>query len=192
MPEHVAAMAEGVTRHLPGVPMVCLSDVAVPCERIALQHGWPGWFAKMELFAPHVKGDLLYLDLDSVVAGSLADLAALDRLTLLSDFYRPEMANTGVMVLPEKDRAEVWDAWTTDPDNWMRRAGPYGDGFVLRETVGAKAARIQDAVPGQVVSYKAHVRKSTGRWFEKGNGTVPDGARLVCFHGQPRPWSVEM
>nr|WP_145924153.1 hypothetical protein [Halomonas elongata] len=38
-----------------------------------LAHGWPGWWSKLELFRPH-GGDLLYLDLDTVVRGDLQPL----------------------------------------------------------------------------------------------------------------------
>ncbi len=37
---------------------VCLSDVDVPCERIFLKHGWPGWWSKVELFSEVVLGHL--------------------------------------------------------------------------------------------------------------------------------------
>jgi hypothetical protein len=42
---HVERLRAGVARHLPGVGFVCLSDVPVDCERVELEHGWPGWWA---------------------------------------------------------------------------------------------------------------------------------------------------
>ena len=37
-------------------------------------------------------------------------------------------------------------------------------------------------VPGQIVSYKLSVQET---------GRLPPGARLVCFHGHPRPWEIQ-
>jgi hypothetical protein len=53
-----------------------------------------------------------------------------------------------------------------------------------------KAARWQDVLPGQVVSYKIHVQLDPKKGKHIGNGLVPAGTRVVCFHGQPRPWAV--
>jgi hypothetical protein len=38
---------------------------------------------------------------------------------------------------------------------------------------------LQEMHPGEFVSYKTHCTKG-----------VPDGARVVCFHGRPRPHEV--
>jgi len=42
--EWVRKLRDGVKRNLARPHrFVCLSDVDVPCERIPLQHDWPGW-----------------------------------------------------------------------------------------------------------------------------------------------------
>lgn len=191
--EYVERLHAGVARHLPDVPFVCLSDVDVPCERIPLRHEWPGWWSKLELFAPWVEGNLLYFDLDTIIYGDLTDIASVDRLTLLSDFHAPKNCASGMMFLPEADRAAAWEAWIRDPPAHMALAGGLGDGGFIDTLWNGRAARWQQVLPGQVVSYKAHVRKSTHAMYS-GNGTVPDGVRVICFHGRPRPreigWTV--
>ena len=69
--EYVERLRDGVAANL-SLPhrFVCLSDIEVPCERVALRHGWPGWWSKLELFE-QLKGRVLYFDLDTVIAGSL-------------------------------------------------------------------------------------------------------------------------
>lgn len=64
-----------VARHL-SIPhrFVCLSNVAVPCERIPLTEGWPGWWSKIELFKHDLGARVLYLDLDVLVTGSLDEI----------------------------------------------------------------------------------------------------------------------
>ena len=182
----VGKLVHGILAFSPMAEIVCLADTDVPCERIALRHDWPGWWAKMELFAPWVSGDLLYFDLDTVIAGDLSDIAAVRGLTLLRDFYRPDGLGSGMMFLPESDRAEIWNAWISDPQRHMhecRTREKWGDQGFLEGFWHDRADRWQDVLPGQVVSYKVHVRQS---------GEVPADARVVAFHGRPRPWEVTM
>lgn len=190
LPEHVTRLAMQVHAHLPGAEIICLSDVPVAVSRIALMTDWPGWFAKLELFAPWVEGDLLYLDLDSAIVGDLSELAALDRLAIMRDVYRKDGLQSSIMFLPEAERVKVWQEWVKHPEAWMQMYRKGGDQAFLERLWLGKAAIIQDELPGQVVSYKAHVRPAVRKDREFGNGTVPDGARVIAFHGRPRPWQV--
>lgn len=180
--EYVERLRDGVAKHLQAPHrFICLSDVDVPCERIALKHGWAGWWAKMELFRPDIPGDLLYFDLDTVPVGDLSEIAKVRRLTMLTDFHVPDHLASGMMYLPSADRGDVWWRWTKDTQRHMNANKGTGDGGFLRNLWGSRPSRWQNIVPGQIVSYKAHVRKA---------GKVPDGARVVCFHGVPRPRTV--
>lgn len=184
-PTHVQALA----RQVDG--LVCLSDVPVPgVPTIPLSHDWPGWWSKMCAFNPElIQGDLLLMDLDTVVLGSIDHLVAIGKTTMLSDFYYPERAASGLMYLTEDDRGAVWDRWMTTPERHMASCGSLGDQKFVGDCL-PRAARWQDEFPGQIVSYKVHVctRQQSRRGI--GNGSLPEGARVVCFHGQPRPWAV--
>lgn len=189
--EYVERIARGVARYLPGVPFRCLSDDPEVPGHVALDYDWPAWWAKLELFRPELRGDILYVDLDTVICGGLSEIAGVGRLTVLRDFYhyfaqgRANGIGSGVMYLPEADRAEIWRRWIADPSHWMADCGQHGDQRFL-EAIGVPdaAARWQDLLPGQVVSFKAHCRDKR-----------PPDARLVCYHGQPRPhetgWAVD-
>jgi hypothetical protein len=181
VPEHVGRLQRGLARHLPGVPLVCLSDVDVPCERIPLEYDWPGWWAKMELMRPDIEGDLLYVDLDTVITGDLSDFVSVGRLMVLRDFYHPERPQSALMYLPQAARAEAWEAWRRAPADHMAECGIYGDQRLLGQIWASKAGLWQEALPGQAVSYKVDVVPA---------GRIPDAARVVIFHGQPRPWHV--
>jgi hypothetical protein len=182
LPEHVGRLQAGLARHLPRVPLICLSDVDVPCERIPLRHGWPGWWSKLELMRPDIEGDLLYFDLDTVIVGDLSDFAAAGRLMALRDFFHPERPlQSALMYLPADARRTAWEAWAKAPEDLMTWAGPYGDQAVLGQIWGSGVGHWQDALPGQAVSFKVDVRPT---------GAIPAGARAVVFHGQPRPWHV--
>lgn len=176
LPWHVSALRDQVAQYLPGARFVCLSDVPVDCERVALAHDWRGWWSKMELCRPDIDGDLLAFDLDTVIVGELDEIAAAGEPTLLRDFYKPHLSQSGMMFLPESTRALIWQHFKPAAPEIMHAFR--GDGEFLHTLIGDTAQRWQSVVPGQVVSYKADIR---------GHG-LPRAARVVCFHGRPRPW----
>lgn len=179
-PEDVQRLAAGVARHLPTQHrFVCLTDVGVPgIETIPLRTRWTGWWAKLELFTPGLFGGrVLYLDLDTVVVGDLSEIASCAApFAALASFYEPAAADSGVLTWEaEADFAlEVWQEFSARPARWTKRY--YGDGQFVSAILGGRAERLQDLFPGQIVSFKRDC-----------HGGVPAGARLVCFHGRPRP-----
>lgn len=189
--EYVERLQKGVAEHLKKPhKFVCLSDFDVPCRRIPLAYDWPGWWSKMELFRPDLTGDLLFFDLDTVIVGDLKDIASQRALTMLRDFFAPQYLASGVMYLPWFERGEVWRRWIKDPDGHMKEQRGHGDGGFLRDVFRKRPQVWQEEFPGQIVSYKGHVRVPQHP-IEKGDGTVPKNARVVCFHGKPRPRDVQ-
>ncbi len=181
--EYVEKLRAGVARHLTmDHRFVCLSDVPVPCERVALTHNWPGWWSKLELFklAPPV----LYFDLDTVIVDSLSDVARVARehpLIVLRDFYREKGFGSGMMAWAT-DQSATYEKFAAYPHGIMGRLGGRGDQGFLEETVARSAVRLwQEELPGHVVSYKVHVRDKE----------FPANARVVCFHGKPKPHEVK-
>lgn len=165
-PRHVQWLAQQV----PG--LVCLSDQRIAgVKTIPLEQDWPGWWAKIEAFGPSIDGDMLLMDLDTVV---LRVPALPTETTVLTDFTKPDRIGSGFIYVTAEDRARVWEAFTADPKGHMRRHQAEGDqGFLFDYLAGA--ARWGD----NFRSYKAHCL-----------GGVPDGTDVVCFHGKPRPWKA--
>lgn len=181
-PEHVIRLQRQVLAHLPDAEFFCLSDIRIDgVSTMPLKFDWPGWWAKMELFRPSIKGSLLFFDLDTSIVGGLADIADVDRLAIMRDVYRPAGLQSSMMFLTEAARERVWLEWINRPQHWMTIYRRGGDQAFLERFWLERAARWQDALPGQVVSYKAD------RIGERG---IPDDARVVIFHGKPRPWQV--
>lgn len=181
-PEHVERLQASVARHLPGARFACLSDVDVPCERIPLRYGWPGWWAKMELFRPDIEGGLLYFDLDTLIIGDLSDMAAVTGPVIMRDVYRPHGWQSSVMHITQDVKTELWHTWMRGPEKWMTRYRRGGDQQFIEQHSPAQWRLWQDICPGQLASYKVHVRAKA----------VPAGARAIVFHGKPRPWSTPL
>lgn len=190
-PEWVAKLKAGVERHLK-LPhrFVCLSDVDVPCERIPLEHDWPGWWSKIELFK--LEGPVLYFDLDTAIVGDLSDIAftagnPLDGFKILQDFYRKDGWGSGVMGWSGRHVVEGWfKAFAERPEFWMQFCGIRGDQHFI-ENMDHKVTRTwQRLLPNQIVSYKVHCCNAQllgGNYFAH---HIPNDARAVCLHGLPK------
>lgn len=93
---------------------------------------------------------------------------------------------------PQKN---VWDEFMKNPEKEINaiRTPPYhGDqGFIGR--ICQDAERWQNILPGRIISYKANIATPKMIGFNPelydgtGNGKLPDGVSIVCFHGSPRP-----
>jgi hypothetical protein len=173
-PAWVRALSRGIR------DMVCLSDVIVDgVHCVPLEHPWPRWWAKIELFRPELRrlsDCFLYLDLDTLVLGDLDSLLRYDGdFAMLAGFLESrrgkKVGQSGVMAWtpgPHTDR--LYETFAADPNRYMRRYR--GDADYIRAHVHHDY--LQDRYSG-IYSYKLHAR----------NGP-PRGAVLICGHGRPR------
>lgn len=186
-PKHVQWMARMVAAHVT-VPhrFVCLSDVLVPgVETIPLEEGWPGWWSKMELFR-HDFGRVFYLDLDTVIVGNIDELLEHPhQFTALHSFAHDlqHTLGSGLMAWdgPRMDLFDEFKARTGYHMDHCKRRNCWGDQGFIGGHVG-KWEAWQRLFPGQVISYKADLKH--------GRRPPAPGAKVVCFHGKPKPWEV--
>ena len=118
---------------------------------------------------PYRLGDpMILVGLDTVIVGNVDHLAEYciksDVLALPRDPYHPERACNGVALVPAGHQDIAGNPGENDMV-WVRRF-PH--------------KYIDDLFPGQVVSYKGHVKK---------NGL--GDARIVYFHGKEKPHEIE-
>ena len=176
--EYAPAHVQWLARQIPG--LVCLSDVDVDgVPTVKLRRDFPKWWAKMNLFSDSIVGDVLFFDLDTVVMGDI-NVLNVGKTTTLRDFYRPHLLGSGLMYIAQEDKKAIWDEFIRCPELHMAKHSRFplvGDQGFLNGRLDAQ--RWQDVLPGAVVSYKVHCKQA-----------VPEGAKVVCFHGKPRPWSV--
>lgn len=180
--EYVERLVATVSDHteLP-YRFVCLTDSneKFSCETIPLTEGLPGWWSKLELFKTFW-GRTVYFDLDTMLVGNIDPLLCYDGpVALLQDWYSEETKlSTGVM---------VWNSplrflYPTDSEKRAILQAPQkmDQYFVVERLERAKwrVDNVCELLP--IVSYKKHCR-------DQG---VPDDARVVCFHGRPRPHEI--
>jgi hypothetical protein len=191
---HVDRLRRQFAAQAPGVRFVCLSDAAPDCEVVPLSAGLPGWWSKLELFAPGLAGGVFFADLDTTLLGPvspmIAKLEARGRAAMLEDFYSPGRLASGLMYLPEAVRAPVWRRWSRNPAAFMKTAGAHGDQAVIARLLGGRVDRLQALFPGSIVSFKRDCRVARSR-RDAGVGAIPPEAVVVCHHGKPRPWDED-
>lgn len=165
---------------------VCLSDdPAVPCERIPLIHGWPGWWSKMELYRPELfDGPVFYIDLDTVVTANIDDMLAPGKpFVALLNLTRKKGIGSGVLAW-EGDYSFLYHKFCTAPEKLMAEysvsGSRWGDQGFLQENL-PEVSYWQDLFPGAVQSFKFDLEQKD---------PTPE-MRIVCFHGLPKPWQVE-
>lgn len=187
--EWVRKLHDGVARNLKRPHgFACLSDIAVPCHRIALAHDWVGWWSKIELFRPGVIcGPTLYLDLDTAIVAPIDGITTLAAdFAMLNNFSNPGMVGSGVMWFSgENIPHKVYHKFAKQPDAYIahhiRNAnGSYlGDQAFIHDALDRDVPFLTDDYPG-IKSYKHHCRAG-----------LPKGTSIVCFPGAPKPTEVK-
>ncbi len=152
-----------------------------------LPTGLSGWWNKLYLFSPEAfsAGErVLYFDLDTVITGSLDEIAAYDGpFAILQDVYRPKGLQSSVMAW-EAGRYEIWRFWNA----WGRKEPEGGDQAIIEDFLYGISARawpfefdiLQLLYPTQFRSYKLDCQEF-----------VPRGTNVVYFHGKPRPHQIK-
>lgn len=178
----------GQIRHyMPQSEIVVLTDQShgVPAATVKLIYDLPGWWSKLEVFRPSVYaawGGGFYMDLDTVAVGDFSHmLNCRNELAMLTDF-NGERPASGIMAWGQ-DQSYLTARFMQDPAKHIAAhvtGSSWGDqGFISAHA--PDPVRIQDMFPGEVVSYKRH---------GLAHQPLPPKAKLVCFHGRPKPADV--
>lgn len=183
-PRNVEVLRDNLARHS-DARLVCLSDVDVPCERIPLMHGWPGWWSKLEMFRFAYADPTLYVDLDTTFIGN-PDRLFREPFTMLKRLNQPGDVGSGVMSWAG-DYRHIYEAFKLDPARYIKEyqtTKKWGDQGFIRDRIGVQ--NIATFEVADCASYKGHCTEMGKRPFK-----MPDPKPvMVYFHGKPRPWEV--
>ena len=185
-PLWVKRLHHGVDKYM-NVPyeFVCLSDVDVHCDRIPLEHldvNVDGWWSKLELFRPgQFIGPVLYLDLDTLIVGSLDSMFAQSDFRIVRDFLVNNNFNSSVMSWSGDDMAEVYKDFFEKRQNHItekdiRRIRGIGDQAYIQLKVQELGIPVELYEHDTVVSYKKHLK----------SGIHPSTTKVIAFHGRPK------
>lgn len=163
--------------------------IFVPCDASLLPLG--GCYVRLPLWSAASRaifGDkILLLDLDAVVVGSLdGAVARSEPVVIWRDALagrRPDFIyNGGCILMDAGARPEVWDRF--DPEHSPPAVTASGIKMFDQAWIAMQLGPdmpVFTAADG-VLSYKFDGVREKG---------LPAGARIVFFHGRPKPWEVE-
>lgn len=170
-PEWVDKLYRGFKRHLTDAfEFVCFTDREYPfnepVKRMPILSGVPNYGCYIEPF--RLDRPSIIVGLDTVVTGNCDHFAeychTAKKVALPRDPNRLEMSCNGVALVPDGNR-HIFDRWNGENDmEWLRKHD---------------CDYIDDLFPGQVKSYKLHVKKH-------GIGDV----RICFFHGAEKPHEI--
>lgn len=184
-PEYVNTLYDMVRRNLEAGlrgEFVCFTDSPFGLHKDIVTRpvpdGLEGWWHKLWLFSPGLfpEGDrVVFLDLDTLVLGALDDIVKYDgEFAMLRDFYRDDGFQSSVMCWRAGFGQHLWD-------DYVKAGKPTHDiggdqSWIEKRT---RPDALQDLFPDAFVSYKVHCQKYP-----------PKGAKVIVFHGRPRPHEV--
>lgn len=190
-PRHVSLLAAQIRAHLTlKHKFVCLTDVPDVVRRpwiepIQLNDNWPGWWSKISLFAPGaLKPPIIYFDLDVLVVRCIDDIVYDHKFTMLRSFWPNVPVNSSSMAW-SIDMSQIYKRFAANPIAFAalyRAKGRWGDQDWILHHAPIKPERWQDRAPGRFFSYKLQVKEDR----------IPDGASVIVYHGQPRPWDTAL
>lgn len=195
---YALALSKGVRTNIT-IPyqFFCLTDfdsAELPgIDVIPLLYDWSGWWSVAEAWGPGLpRQRTLYIDLDTLVTGNLNDIAQFDKSNIccLEDFYFSGNPANGIMNFAPGALEPFWRVLRDTPKKWINEGGrmkpPHFGNMIFwkyRQLLQVELPVFwQETLPGQVVSYKVHCRNQEA---------LPEGARLVCSHGTPKPPDIE-
>lgn len=145
---------------------------------------FPGYWAKISLFEPgRFEGRVLYLDLDVTVIGSLDNLVGSPfPFMICRDWLRTKRPDGTIFQSRFNSSVMVWDAGVANHvynefEYPVMMRLPGDQDFISEQMPDAETFHADWCVSYKVSRY-AKLK------------TMPKDARIICYHGNPKPWDL--
>lgn len=160
---------------------VCFSDRVLPgIETILLRPGFTGWWNKLQMFDGQLSGQVIYLDLDTLIVDNIDWLlsykgifAGIEDLGAINK-HQPNLKGklqSGILAFNSDLMDWIWMEFFLSRDYVLKTYR--GDGEYLNALV-INRDLLQQLYPNAIKSYKYQVYPDK-----------VDGASIICFHGRP-------
>lgn len=172
----------GVKRHC-SVPFrfVCFTEKPKDLHsdiHIEQREDLSGWWNHLYAFSGWTGYRQMMIDIDDVITGPLDDLATYDGPHAVnSDVYNSKNVDGGFQLISPGNGLKLWKQFIVNPS--AVRSHYYSDKQFYIAHIN-DSLRVDNLFPGQWVSYKVHCQ----------NKGLPENARIVGFHGKPKPDEV--
>lgn len=186
---YVERLRDMIRGQLRDVRMICLTDRADDVEGVDMidlsDMGLQGWFMKLALFCPTIRGRgrCVYFDLDTVIIGNLRPLIDWNGdFGICENFTRaagnkdwPCKYGSCVMSFREGWGSDVFREFSRDANGWIDRAGKYGDQWIIERLVPDASILQRELPPNFFIGYREF------------SDVVPDESSVAIFAGSHKP-----
>lgn len=153
---------------------------------IPLQHDWPKWWGKIELFSPDFYNGnrVVYFDLDTIIHDNIDDILSYSGdFAALSDFYQKVTLGSGVMAWESGKYCQIYHEFVKNSENIISNYS-YGDQQWIQEKI-KRPVFLQNIFKNKLVSFKADCIKQR-TYTPNVPIQIPKSSSVICFHGEPR------
>lgn len=185
-PRQVIWLRDQIAKHVKcEYRFVCFSDIQIDgVEVIPLTDNLPGWWSKISMFK-HDLGKVFYLDLDTVIIDDITHMVRYaHKFTVLRNLSSKATGRIGSGLMAwNGDYSHIYRKFMESPEKYMAEyttSDRWGDQALIQEFMNGKFDYFQDLFPFQMGSYK----------FDYGQKDPWKGARIIIFHGSPKPWET--
>lgn len=158
------------------------ADIDPRVECCKLENDYPTWWSKIEMFNSknYYDRNIFFFDLDTVILSNIDHIVSREyKFAGLRDFYHLNRFASGIMAWHQTGRYKIYETFKLTSRKVMN-ACLGGDQEFISNCLRNEYEFFQDLFPNEIVSYKVHCKKGNLE-------TVPNGAKIVCFHGKPKP-----
>lgn len=177
--EYVRRLRDGVAEHC----HIDYNFIVVEPER-ELHCFAKGFWIKLELFKKgRFNGPVVYLDLDTIIIGDVTELFTYPhKFTMGTDWNKrlPNPNSTFMAWDGRQDLSHLDVSLDVPTLKIFQVGGHWGDQWFIYERLGQPITWIESIFPNTLISYKFTVLKNI----------VPASAKIVAFHGSPRPHEI--
>jgi hypothetical protein len=168
----------------------CLTDMPTEFKnkninKVTLQHNWPIYWSKMELFKPGVfptDSNVFYIDLDTLITNDITDIATYDTDFLgMRDFNTLNLLSSGLLKYKYKNSHYIYNTFLLDPVRWMKCRG--GDQEAIHLILKQTPEYMQDVFPRRMGEFINHCYKPE---TPHAPVKIDKHINIVCFHGRPK------
>jgi len=191
---YVNNLFKGVTRHSEGkeFQFICFTNEMLDVDKSIRLQTFPmvskkGVIPRMYMFSEEAGlfgSQVLCLDLDVVITGSLKDIMSYEGLFCTRrGFAGPDKGKLDGDIMSFKAGPETEDVFWKPFIKNVKNAERVTQGrerFWVRRVAGEIAEAFDEVTPNQILSYKSNVRRRG----------LPSNARIVSCHGHPRPHQI--
>lgn len=188
---YVLNLFNGVKRNLPNHVMNFIlfsNDLEDVHPEITVRKfepiSWTGCFPKLYAHSPEseLEGRVLVFDLDTVIVGDLTDFAEYDGGFTTRMEANKRTSGGDLLGFQAGETYQLWENYKAI-SKYVEKFD--GDEREIYDMLWRRKMLFwDDELPGQLVSYKRHVRRN--------NNKLPENACIVSMHGKPRPHEIRL